>query len=107
MTNERLEKVVDEVVKEIVSGLGSKGKEYSDDMDRLRNFKDAANFNDTTTLMALWGFVTKHIIAIKEFIIRDSLDEPVTEEQWNEKIYDIIRYMVLLKALLVERREEK
>lgn len=107
MTNERLNKVIDEAIREIRSGLTTKGKEYSDDTDRLRNFKDAANFNGTTTLLALWGFVTKHIIAIKEFINRDSLGEPVTEEQWDEKIYDIIRYMVLLKAILAERKDEE
>ena len=81
--------------------LRSKAAEYAHGGDRLSNFKDAAAMNGCTPEQALWGFVTKHIIALKDFI-KSGETRPL--EQWEEKIGDIQNYMVLLEALLSERR---
>lgn len=99
MTCEEFSLVVQEVVDNLKEVLDKKGAEYSPGTDRLSNFKYAAVLNHCTYAQALWGFVTKHIIALGDFI-----HEPdrVTKEQWNEKITDIINYMILLKALLRE-----
>jgi len=104
MNQKDFDAVVQEVINDIVQVLTIKGKEYTSDLDRLRNFKDAANFLGYSDEEALLGFVTKHIIALKDFIHLDAAgDDSITKEQWNEKIGDIINYMILLKALLREK----
>jgi len=79
--------------------LLSKGVEYSYEDDRLANFYEAAAMNGCTPEEALWGMVTKHIIALKDFIVREANRIEVPESQWDEKIGDIICYCILLKAL--------
>ena len=81
--------------------LKSKATEYAHGGDRLSNFKDAAELNGCTPEQALWGFVTKHIIALKDFI-KSGETRPL--EQWEEKIGDIQNYMVLLEAIVSERK---
>lgn len=82
--------------------LIEKAKQYARD-DRLSNFKRAGEMNRTTAEKALWGMVTKHIIATIDYI--DDIDKGVNQplEQWDEKIGDIIVYMILLEALVNER----
>ena len=116
MTTEDFNKLVDEACADIKLILTKKGKEYSPDLDRLSNFKDAAAMNKTVPEYVLWGFVTKHIVALRDFIDELNLTNQlmkhhpeitskreITKEQWLEKITDIINYLVLLRALLKER----
>jgi hypothetical protein len=84
--------------------LATKGNEYAHG-DRLSNFKRAAEFLDCTPEKALWGFVSKHIIALNDFIADLEKGRMTPIEQWEEKIGDIRNYMVLLDALVIERLE--
>jgi len=102
MTNEEFTEVVERRIKILKSTLISKGEEYGKTKDRLKNFKDAANLIECSNEEALLGFVAKHIIALKDFI-HDQSAFNITREQWDEKIGDIIAYMVLLDGLLTER----
>jgi len=85
--------------------LGSKADEYARG-DRLSNFKKAAQLMNCTPEKALFGFVAKHIVALSDFV--NDLDSGVnqTPEKWVEKIGDIINYMILLEALVIERIQE-
>lgn len=103
MVNEKFLELVDETIEEIRNTLITKGNEYSQNTDRLRNFKDAAELLETIPEYALFGFVTKHIIALKDFLLQLSLGGKISEDQWKEKTGDIIAYMILLRALLRER----
>lgn len=82
--------------------LGSKADEYARG-DRLSNFKKAAQLMNCTPEKALFGFVAKHIVALSDFV--NDLDSGVnqTPERWTEKTGDIINYMILLEALIIER----
>lgn len=102
MTQTELNLLIQEVVDELNETLDKKGQQYSSQEDRLRNFKDAAKFLDETPEEALLGMVTKHIIALKDFIHFNNYTQ-VGKEQWLEKTGDIINYMILLRALLRER----
>lgn len=82
--------------------LAAKAEEYAHG-DRLSNFKKTAEFLDCTPEKALWGFVTKHIIALNDFIADLEKGRMVPIEQWEEKIGDIRNYMILLDALVAER----
>lgn len=106
MTNKELGVLVSKMCDNLKATLTSKGLEYSLNDDRLINFYEAADMNGSTPEQALWGFVTKHIIALKDFIVRDANRIEVPEEQWDEKIGDIIAYMCLLKALREDNKAE-
>ena len=106
MTNDEFQKVLNKRILDLQETLSLKGMEYGPGIDRLQNFKDVGAMNDIEPEYALWGMVSKHIIALKDFVTRlnDSagMDRP-TRRQIDEKIGDIIAYMNLLDGLFVER----
>jgi len=104
MTDTEFNEIVANRCTEINRILGKKAEEYARG-DRLSNFKKAAKLVNCTPERALFGFVAKHIIALMDFI--DDIDKGVvqTQDRWNEKIGDIINYMILLEALIIERLE--
>jgi hypothetical protein len=90
--------------------LIEKGKKYSRmEGDRLSQFHKAAQLLKTIPEQTLLGFVTKHIITIFDWV--SELEDPSlpdrTKEEWEEKIGDVIAYMILLGALLEDRRRLK
>ena len=84
--------------------LGAKGKEYARG-DRLSNFKKAAILMGCTPERALFGFVSKHIVALSDFVGDLEKGHVQALEQWDEKLGDIIVYMILLEALVIERHQ--
>ena len=83
--------------------LGSKGTEYSRG-SRLDAFHKAGQYSNQSPEKALFGFLLKHEISIRDIV--EDLDKDIlpSNEKLNEKITDIINYYVLLKALIVERK---
>ena len=102
MNNSDFNVVLENAITDLEETLFIKGSEYSHTQDRLKNFKDAADFNGIEPEQALWLFVTKHIIALKDFVWQID-DNRITKNQWAEKLGDIRAYMVLLEALVEER----
>jgi hypothetical protein len=86
--------------------LGKKADEYAHG-DRLSNFKKAAGLLGTTPEAALFGFVAKHIIALSDFVADLSEGKNQSLERWTEKTGDIICYMILLEALVIERSQKE
>lgn len=82
----------------IESVLAFKAKEYAT-QDRLHNFKVAARINNTTPAKALWGMALKHLVSITDIIERPIDFDP---EIIDEKIGDMINYLILLEAILKE-----
>jgi len=89
VVNHRLEKC-----KEI---LGVKGGIYADKNDRLKNFYDGASFNECTPEQYAHMLVTKHLVSIKDHIINN---RPMSEAFIDEKITDVINYMLLIEVLV-------
>ena len=86
--------------------LGSKADEYAHG-DRLSNFYDAAQFNYENPSKSLWGMVTKHIIALRDFIFKlGRFNKTLQPEQFFEKLGDIRNYMYLLSAIEYDRNPE-
>jgi hypothetical protein len=94
-------KIVKARIREIESMLVTKGREYSNS-DRLSNFKDGAALRKQQPETVLWGYVTKHIVSLNEFMIRIEAGHTVTPEQWIEKLQDTAVYMLLLETILTE-----
>lgn len=85
--------------------LGAKADEYARG-DRLSNFKKAAALLECTPEAALLGFVAKHIVALTDFVKDLETGKFQSLERWAEKTGDIINYMILLEALVVERKQQ-
>lgn len=79
--------------------LNDKGKIYSTDEDRLGNFKSTGRMNGCTSANALWGMVSKHIIAVKD---QTKKKEVPTQGWMDEYLGDIVNYMILLEAIWIE-----
>ena len=83
----------------------SKGLEYSGETDRLANFKDQAKLlGFATPIQVLGVYLNKHLGSINKFIsgLDKGLSEPI-----EGRIDDAILYLVLLKALINERKTPK
>jgi len=93
-------KLVNEYTKKLRKLLLSKGNEYSTEKDKLHNFHKAALLNNCLPATSLWGMVTKHVIALSDFVEREENGEIIPLAQWQEKIHDIGAYMVLLDAII-------
>jgi hypothetical protein len=85
--------------------LGAKADEYARG-DRLSNFKKAADLLGCTPERALLGFAMKHIVALADFVADLEAGKNQPMSRWTEKTGDIINYMILLEALLVDRQTE-
>lgn len=84
--------------------LGVKASEYASDSDRLHNFRKAAALEDTTPRKALGGMMAKHTVSVYDLINHAEVDTPMAV--WDEKITDHINYLILLRAILVEEKEQ-
>jgi hypothetical protein len=102
MTPEVFDQLLNRRIKLTTDVLASKAGEYAEATDRLHNFHQAAKIVRDTAPGALLGFVTKHLVAIVDKVVND---ETPTQEWVDEKIGDVINYMVLLEALWQEERE--
>ena len=69
MNTEQFNEILTNTLTELSTTLGSKGAEYTVTEDRLKNFRDAGQFLGCHPEAALLSFVTKHIIALKDFVV--------------------------------------
>lgn len=93
------EKVLERRLQLTVKVLGNKEKEYASDDDRLHNFKATAEMLRCTPAQALLGMVAKHLTSVVD-AVKD--EKVLTRQQWDEKLGDIINYMILLEGITFE-----
>ena len=107
MNQKQFDKIVLARVEGIKNVLVEKAKEYSSKEDRLHNFKVAARLESSnqTPEQALWGMAKKHLVSIIDIISKTPSGEFPSDELRDEKIGDSINYLILLEALLIERKE--
>jgi len=80
--------------------LNKKGKEYSGHDDALSHFKEAAKDLGLTELQVLSVFMRKHMRAVMSFVKEGKTES----ESIEERITDLINYLILMKALLHENK---
>ncbi len=97
------DKIVNNRLDAIEQTLSNKAKEYSTDTDKLHNFNVAAQMNNETREKALWGMATKHLVSVKDIIDATTKGNFPSNAMIDEKIGDLINYLVLLEACLKER----
>lgn len=104
MTDKQFQDVLHDRLDAIQEVLANKAKEYSRG-DRLHNFKRAGEAMRQTPERALMGMLMKHLVSLFDMV--DDIDaktQPWTTAAWEEKIGDSINYLILLEALVKERR---
>lgn len=90
--------------------LDTKSKEYSTPLDKLHNFKMAAQMRPaidgvrsvTIPTDSLQGMLDKHLVSYFDMLDSVRLGLPITQIQVDEKLGDIINYFILQEALFVE-----
>src|SRR3989304_4618166 len=105
MTNTEFKNLLNRIKAKIDNLCENKGLEYSDQTDRLSNFKRAAALEKCQPEQALLGMVTKQIVSIYDMVDRLCENAVYPTEVTIEKTGDIIVYMIILQALFEERYE--
>ena len=106
MNQTEFDQVVKHRIVKIQNILTTKAGEYARHGDRLRNFKNIGTFTEDCPEKALLMQVVKHFNALKDFINEITVNEPHGCREypyWDEKIGDVITFMILLEALILER----
>lgn len=107
MTEQEFQEVLNARLIKIKETLSSKAKEYATDMDKLHNFNVGARLTGQTRERVLWGFALKHYISFLDIL--DSLDKGKlpSEAIVDEKVGDLINYLVLVEASIKDRLNGK
>lgn len=80
--------------------LKAKAVEYSHNTDRYHNFNVAARISNCTPEKALWGMAMKHLVSIIDIVDAVDRGEKVDLNMADEKIGDLVNYLILLDGLL-------
>ncbi len=102
MKSEEFNRILEERIASIKGTLAKKADEYVQGNDRLYNFRRAGKINGTSPEAALWGMATKHLVSVVDLIEDAGIGIRHTNERIDEKIGDMINYLILLEALLKE-----
>lgn len=100
MTTKEFDKIVSKRLKNIELIFITKAREYALGGDRLHNFKVAARMTGKSQAQALWGMAVKHLVSTED-LVEGRLE--ATPHMVNEKIGDMINYLILLEAVLEEK----
>lgn len=106
MRKDRFQQLLKDTNTEMVRLTSSKGEEYannesSDTADQHANFKRLSSELGLTPEQVLSVYLTKHIDAIKSYLRTGrEFSEPI-----EGRVDDAILYLILLKGLVIEKRE--
>lgn len=99
MSAQEFDTLLQQWLERIERVLGSKAAEYAQTEDRLFNFRRAAHINNQSMPQALWGMASKHLVSVMD-LVEGRLDP--TPEIVQEKCTDLVNYIILLSATLLE-----
>lgn len=104
MTHEQFKILLDELDKHGAKTLSEKNARYSSPDDALQNFHEGAEIMGCTTAQACWGYMVKHLSALRKMIWSNSFNN---REDVMEKIQDSLNYLRFLWAISEEEREKE
>ncbi len=90
MKHNTFNKLLDTLESSRVTTLKEKNARYSDPDDALHNFSQGAEIMGCTPAQCAWNYATKHIVALRDMIIRNDFSN---REDVLEKIQDIQNYL--------------
>lgn len=107
MNTKEFNKVVNQTLDHCKKTLISKSDEYSTEDDKLHNFNEGARITGRTREQVLYGFALKHHISINDIRENIAKGELPTIEMVEEKFGDAINYLILEKASIIDRINNK
>ena len=93
MTKEVFDRLVEEIRAESLDTLVRKNKKYAAGDDKLHNFKAGAEIGGGTVAQACWGYLVKHLVALRDKIERNDFSD---KYDLLEKCKDSINYICFL-----------
>ena len=106
MEESNFEKIVTKTIERISETLIEKGKEYRRNNNPFHNFEQGEKITDKTREQVLDGFLLKHEISIAD--MTKDLSEGIIPkpETVHEKFNDNIIYLLIKKAMILDRIEK-
>lgn len=93
MNQNEFRKLLDELDGNSLETLKIKNARYSSVDDSLHNFRKGADIGGGTPAQACWGYLTKHLVALRDMVERDDFSN---REDLLEKCQDTINYIRFL-----------
>lgn len=93
MSPERFKELLDELDGNSLQTLKEKNARYAQNGDCLHNFRSGADIAGGTPAQACWGYLTKHLVALRDMVERDDFSN---REDFLEKCQDTINYIRFL-----------
>lgn len=103
MESKRFKELLDELDGNSLETLKEKNARYSQNGDCLHNFRSGAEITGGTPAQACWGYVTKHLVALRDMVIKDDFSN---REDFLEKCQDTINYIRFLWCIGNDERED-
>lgn len=102
MEPQKFNEVLEEMQAQCRTLLIKKEEEYSDGMDRLIQFKQAAALRNVSPLEACSGMMVKHTTKLYSMISAEDKGKIHGRDAWEEVLNDHSNYLTLLKAVLID-----
>ena len=97
MTNEAFREKIDHIRQYSLDTLLIKNAMYAKGSESaLHNFESGAEIDGSTPAQAAWGYLTKHLVALRDKVKRNDFSDL---EDLEEKCCDIINYVAILYAI--------
>ena len=103
MEEKDFQRVLTQRLQKIEQTLGQKAKEYAAEGDKLHNFNVGARITGQIREKVLWGFALKHYISFMDILDDMELGKLPSEAMVDEKIGDLINYLVLVEASIKDK----
>lgn len=93
MPHDIFRQLLEELDGNSVKTLAEKNARYSQNGDALHNFRSGAEIAGGTPAQACWGYLTKHLVALRDMVEKDNFSN---REDFLEKCQDTINYIRFL-----------
>lgn len=107
MTEQQFDTVIETTLENIRNILVVKGKEYRRNENPFHNFEEGSKSSGLIREKVLDGFLLKHEISIKDITNDLTINKLPTREVIEEKFNDNIIYLLLKKAMFIDRITNK
>lgn len=99
MTHENFNNLVDSLEEIRINTLKTKNAKYAPENDALHNFHAGAEIMGVTVPECIWGYMTKHLVALRDKILRNDWED---KDDALEKIQDIQNYLTFIWCAINE-----
>lgn len=96
--------LLDELDGNSLETLKTKNAKYASPDDCLHNFDSGAEIAGGTSAQCAWGYMTKHLVALRDMVERDDFSD---REDLLEKCQDIINYIRFIWLIGNDRENTK